>query len=202
MGGRAVWWIPVVAIGVVSNLDNLGVGVSLGFRSGRVPYLPNVIIALITMIGTAAAMVLGRELGREMSPSMDRLLGAGVVLVVGIGSIVAALSANSDGPGDEECPPDHAVDQIMVGEPSVSVREALVLGVALSVNNVGTGIGAGAAGLSPVATTIVAGLFSLLAIGPCSQMADLAGTRWLGGSASLVGGMLLVVVALLLAFGV
>ncbi|MHB1781653.1 MAG: manganese efflux pump [Acidimicrobiales bacterium] len=197
-----MWWIPVLAIGVTSNLDNLGVGVSLGFRSGRVPYLANVIIALITMIGTAAAMVLGRELGRELSPSMGRLFGAGVVLVVGIWSIAAALSANKDGPGDEERSPDHAVDQIMVDEPSVSVREALVLGVALSVNNVGTGIGAGAAGLPPVATTIVAGLFSLVAIGPCSQIADLAGTRWLGRSASLVGGGLLVVVAVLLAFGV
>lgn len=198
-----MWWIPVLAIGVISNLDNLGVGVSLGFRSGRVPHLANVIIALVTMIGTAVAMVLGRELGRQMSPSMGRLLGAAIVLVVGIWSIAAALSVNNKAdPGHQDRSRDHAANQTMVGDPSVSVGEALVLGVALSVNNVGTGIGGGAAGLPLVATTIVAGVFSLVAIGPCSQIADLAGTRWLGKSAPLVGGVLLVVVAVLLACGV
>lgn len=84
---------------------------------------------------------------------------------------------------------------------NVTVRESLVLGVALSVNNIGTGVGAGVAGLSPAITTAMAGALSLLAIGPGSRLACRLGARRLGRSSSVVGGMLLIAVAIALASG-
>jgi putative sporulation protein YtaF len=220
-----VWWIPVLVIGVTSNLDNLGVGVSLGVRSGRVPHRANVIIAALTMVATGAAMVLGRTLGRFLPAGAGRWSGAAIVLAVGIWSIGLALAAGADGsrrrgrilpqlrhrqllhrpanPPTQDAPTQDTSTQRGAGEgEGVGVREAFVLGVALSVNNVGTGIGAGAAGLPPLATTVVTGLLSLVAVGAFSEIARVAGARWLGRSASLVGGVLLVAVAVLLGAGI
>lgn len=225
-----MWWIPVLVIGVTSNLDNLGVGVSLGVRSGRVPHRANVIIAALTMVATGAAMLLGRALGRFLPAGAGRWSGAAIVLAVGIWSIALALAAGADGsrrrgrilpqlrrrqllhrPANppirdartQDAPTRDAPTQRGAGEgEGVGVREAFVLGVALSVNNVGTGIGAGAAGLPPLTTTVVTGLLSLVAVGAFSEIAGVAGARWLGRSASLVGGVLLVAVAVLLGVGI
>ena len=198
-----MWLIPILLIGVTSNVDNLGAGVSLGVRSGPVPRMANGIIAVITMVGTAMAMVLGRALGRELPPSDGRLAGAVIVLAIGIWSIVSTVTTRGVGAMETTgaAGRDAPTGRGDLRQQNVTVREALVLGLALSVNNLGAGIGAGMAGLPPALTTAMTGVFSLLAIGPSSRLAYALGARWLGRSSSLMGGILLIAVGIALACG-
>ena len=73
----------------------------------------------------------------------------------------------------------------------LSWREAVLLAIALSLNNVGTGVGAGIAGIPPLMTTVLAGAFSLLCVGGGSQVDRLAGPL-VGRHARLVAGLGLV----------
>ena len=73
----------------------------------------------------------------------------------------------------------------------LSWREAVLLAIALSLNNVGTGVGAGIAGIPPLMTTVLAGAFSLLCVGGGSQVGRLAGPL-VGRHARLVAGLGLV----------
>jgi putative Mn2+ efflux pump MntP len=69
-----------------------------------------------------------------------------------------------------------------------------VLGVALSLNNVGSGIGAGAAGISVLATTLLAGALSLLSVGGGASAGRWLGRFILNDRAELVSGLALVAV--------
>jgi putative Mn2+ efflux pump MntP len=73
----------------------------------------------------------------------------------------------------------------------ISSREALALGFALALNNVGTGAGAGVAGVSPLATTLLAGTLSLICIGGGSRLGWSLGSLVLGRWASLISGLIL-----------
>lgn len=75
--------------------------------------------------------------------------------------------------------------------PTVSWREAVAFGVALSVNNLGTGVGAGVSGIPAVAATMSAGLLSLACVGGGSDVGRVLGRLVLGRYAPLIAGMLL-----------
>ncbi len=198
-----MWLIPILLIGVTSNLDNLGVGVSLGVRSGPVQRMANGVIAVISMVGTAMAMLLGRAFGRQLPLSDGRVAGAVIVLAIGTWSIASTITTRSTGAMETTgaAGRDVRIERGGLRQQNVTVREALALGLALSVNNIGVGIGAGMAGLPPAITTAMAGVLSLLAIGPGSRLAHGLGARWLGRSSSLMGGILLIAVGIALACG-
>ena len=67
-----------------------------------------------------------------------------------------------------------------------------MLGVALSLNNIGSGVGAGIAGVPPVVTTLLAGLFSLLCVGDGSRLGRSLGRLLLPGLTQFVAGAVLV----------
>lgn len=75
----------------------------------------------------------------------------------------------------------------------ISYREALVLGVALSLNNVGSGIGAGVADVPLLPTTVLAGLFSLLCLGVRIIDRAILRSSGPGRSRALISGLILVV---------
>ncbi|MEK5438222.1 MULTISPECIES: hypothetical protein [Paenibacillus] len=43
-------WLSIIIIGLASNLDNLGIGVSFGARSTRITPFSNLIIAVLSIL--------------------------------------------------------------------------------------------------------------------------------------------------------
>lgn len=183
--------LSAVLIAAVSNLDNLGVGFAFGMRDTRVAIAPNLLIAALTMAGTAGAMTSGRALSHLMSPSLATDAGALIIIAIGLATAMSSLRtlrragcaavgrhSLSGAPG--------------ISSNSVSWREALPIGVALSLNNVGAGVGAGIAGVSPPLTTLLAGAFSFICLGGGSRVGWSAGRSVFGRWAQLVAGVVLV----------
>lgn len=186
-----ILWLAAVPVALVSNLDNLTVGVALGIRKTRIAATRNVTVALVTMAATAGAMTSGRALSVLLPSSAAQALGSAVIIVVGVVTMVAS----SGGSGTTTSPP--LLERLGIHRETgvgdtLSHGEALVLGVALSLNNVGTGVGAGVAGVPPLATTLLAGLFSLLAVGGGAAVGRLLTRPFTGGRARFVAGGVLV----------
>ncbi|MBV9336220.1 MAG: manganese efflux pump [Solirubrobacterales bacterium] len=194
--------LPAVLIAVVSNLDNLGVGVALGIRGTKVPPIPNLIIAAMTMAGTAAAMTSGRALSRLIDPSTAASLGAVIIIAVGALSLLAALFAGRAPSHAPRVLESESLRRRGNGGKTISYREALELGVALSLNNIGSGVGAGIAGIPPLATTALAGAFSLLSIGGGSWAGRPLRGLLLGDRAPLASGVALMAVGIAMLSGV
>lgn len=177
-----MFWLSAILIAAVSNLDNLSVGVALGMRGRPVGLAPNAIIAAVTMAATAAAMTSGRAIARLLPSAIASDLGAGIIITLGVLTVFASRR-EPHRPAETEGPS---------GAQTVSWREALVLGVALSLNNIGSGVGAGIAGVSPLATTLLAGAFSLLSVGGGSRLGWSFGRLLFADRARVVAGVLLV----------
>jgi putative Mn2+ efflux pump MntP len=185
-----VLWLSAVLIAAVSNLDNLAVGFAFGMRDTRIAAPANVVIAAVTMAGTAGAMTSGRALSRLMPPAVASVLGSLIIIAIGAGTIVASLHAvrrpaTAPVPGRARLRPDRVENEVMSG------RKALALGIALSLNNVGSGVGAGVAGVSPLATTLLAGVLSLICVGGGSRVGWSVGRIVPGQRAPLLAGLVL-----------
>jgi putative Mn2+ efflux pump MntP len=189
-------WLAALLIGVVSNLDNLGVGVALGIRGTRIDAMANLTVAGITMAATAAAVMFGHVLARLVPSAVTDWLGP--VIIIAIGITTALTSARS--PRLPGCA--RAWRHPRSTEGVITWREAFVLGVALSVNNLGTGVGAGVSGIPVLATTASAGLISLVCVGGGSHFGRTLGRLVLERHAPLIAGMLLLAVGVGMLSGV
>jgi putative sporulation protein YtaF len=148
-----VVWIAAVTIAVVSNLDNLTVGIALGIRPLRVDAIANLIIATVTMIGTAVAMTLGHALSDHLPAPTTHLLGG--LTLIAIGAWMTATGAHALRRPTANASPQAKGDPLtLLHKPlrategnhsgTLSDREALVLGAALAINKFASGVPAGA----------------------------------------------------------
>lgn len=185
--------LSAVLVSAVSNLDNLAVGVAFGIRETRIAPINNLIIAAITMAGTAGAVTSGGALSGLIAPDAASLVGS--LIIIGIGAATALGSLSSVRVLERiPFPTSVGLHRGSLRNGVISSREAVALGVALSLNNVGTGVGAGVAGVPPLATTLLAGVCSLLCVGGGSLVGGSLGRLLFGPRAPLIAGLVLLAV--------
>jgi putative sporulation protein YtaF len=203
------YWVPALLLALSSNLDNVGVGVAYGIRRVRVPFASNLVIALITGTGTLASMLAGQTIGDFLEPRVAGLAGGS--LLIGLGGWVVFQESHA-------VPQREAVGRVEISggirETSLASRvlavldnpfsadqdfsrhidrrEALLLGFALSLNNVVNGVAAGIAGLDPMLVTILVCIFSVLTIWIGMSAGIRFGSRAAGRSTGVVSGLLLI----------
>jgi putative sporulation protein YtaF len=206
-------WLPAVLLALSSNLDNVGVGVAYGIRRVCVPFISNLVIALITSIGSLAAMLAGKTIGSYMEPRVAHFLGG--ALLIGLGIWVAIQESRAV--VQRESPRRAEMNRRISGAGLVSRmgmildnpfsadedfsrhidrKEALLLGFALSLNNVVNGVAAGIAGLDPLLVTTLVCVFSILTIWVGMSAGYRFGARVAGRFTGVVSGMLLIALGL------
>jgi putative Mn2+ efflux pump MntP len=192
-----VFWFSVVLIAVVSNLDNLAAGVAFGMRGARIAVGPNVVIAAVTMAATAAAISFGGALRGVLPQSLAAAVGASIICAIGVWTVAGSVRPLRFSAGSRE----RGIGRVgggryplsgeLAGQQVISLREALALGVALALNNAATGVGAGVAGVSALATTLLAGALSLICVGGGSRVGQSLGRLVGDRRASLLSGVIL-----------
>lgn len=194
-------WLSVLTIAFASNLDNLAIGIAFGVRSTRIPIMSNVIIALITMVGTYLSMTIGEMIAFYMSGFVANVLGATLIACIGLWTIIDNWRkggteqpvSNQETSSDPIRNPYAAdVDQNNI----ISMKESVALGIALAMNNLAVGIGAGATNVSSLLTTMFAGLFSLTFIGFGSKVGYAMSRTWFGKYSGIIGGVLLFLIGI------
>ncbi|OAT85295.1 sporulation membrane protein YtaF [Desulfotomaculum copahuensis] len=199
-----------------SNLDNLGVGISYGTRKINLPHSANLIVAVITSTGTLLSMTIGGLVALYLPAGVSNSMGSLIMIAAGLWVILRDKKKNT-GSGKTtagEYPPLTGAGKIrlltqfntlaaVAREPyradmdysgHISPYEAVILGLALTMSNLSTGLGAGMVGLNPWLTTALVGIFSLLTLKGGIQFGNRYASRWLGDRAGLAAGLLLIII--------
>ncbi len=180
-----------VIISVSSNIDGFAVAVAYGIKKVRISLPANLLIAIISSLGTFLSMSLGEVISRFLPQSVANALGSGVLITIGLWGIWETIreerkdrrsktyySQSSHVLRDEsqhQRPFDHGdfsyTSYIENPEKAdidksgvIDARESIVLALSLTINNVGGGIGAGISGLSVSFVTALTFILSLLAV--------------------------------------
>jgi putative Mn2+ efflux pump MntP len=169
--------LSAILLAVSANLDNLGVGLAYGM-SGRGFRLAHAwLIALVSGAGTLVSMAAGEWLNDFTTEACANLIGSLLLVAIGLQAIVHAVRSEASGAARVE-------------RNATTSREAAVLAVSLSVNNLGSGLGAGISHVSVPVTTALTIAGSMAAIvGGCRLGAHAASgisKRALGVTAGLL----------------
>lgn len=203
--------LAAIIIAFTSNLDNLGFGLAYGMRSQYISLMPNLIIASVTMLATGFSIYLGSEINQIIPITIVNICGGIVIAGIGIFTIFGEkltvlfpatfprqMAFNH--PSKESHRESQKLPFLTSGySKGISLRQAVVIGMALSCNNVVTGVASGAAGIPLGITTILAGILSLICVGGGSRLGSFAGTRIFGNVAPLAAGLLLIAIGIKIA---
>ncbi|MEN9215973.1 MAG: manganese efflux pump [Gloeomargarita sp. HHBFW_bins_162] len=146
-------------LGIATNIDNMIIGTTYGLKRRRIDLVSNLIIATLNGSATFVSVLAGDYLRQFLSEQVGEFLGGLVFLVLGILTIVETYMMEP-----EKEPTDHQETISQWGLVRVPRREALALGLGLSVTNIAGGVGAGLAGFEALRMTMLMFVFSILPI--------------------------------------
>ncbi len=159
---------------LATTFDSLLVGVSYGFAKIRVPFYSLVIAGLMTGATMLVSMSLGGALGIVFGHDVARWLGSSLLVITGALALRNGHNAGEAGTAGMEPAPPVTLRYLgviihIIREPKaadidesrvIDAREAIALGVALSIDSAGVGLGAALAGFDVLWMTVLASLAS------------------------------------------
>ncbi|WP_199624490.1 sporulation membrane protein YtaF [Paenibacillus alkalitolerans] len=211
--------LSLLVLALAVSLDGFSAGISYGIRKIRIPWTSIVIVALCSGIVIYASMAAGNVFASLLSERTAAAIGAGILIAIGGWAIYQVSSASSAEEADsvEEAPAGNGGEQTIVfweirrlgliikiwRSPSVadvdrsgviSASEALLLGIALSIDSLGAGIGAALVGFPPLLTAVAIAVACGAFIAWGAKLGYLcSGFRWIGKLAVLPGCILVAV---------
>lgn len=205
-----MYLLSVILIGIATNLDNLGIGLTYGIRKIRVPLKTNIVISLLSGVAMVLSCYAGHMLKHILPLNIGNALGGILVSLIGLYTVVEYFFngrkqnniqrsdiikpedtfKNLRGIMDDPC----RADKDYSGD--ISIKEALLLGIALAINCLGTGIGAGMTGVFVWSLSISVMVFSFISISLGVYAGRKYASQHLGDRATVLAGLVLFLVGL------
>jgi len=199
-----VYFLAIFLLCLAPNLDNMAIGLAYGARKINVPFKSNLAIALFSGFATLISSFLGNLLTNYIPNYLGNIIGGSIVSVMGIYTIVSYLynkrkSKKASENGNQYLENIKAVmDDPSIADTDysgdISLKESILLGIALAVNCLGTGFGAGMTGVNVLVLTGAVIIFSLITISLGALVGRRYAARFLGDKATIISGLLLTAV--------
>ena len=171
----------LLLISSANNLDNVGVRIAYSIRGIKITTPINLWISVLTFVITSLAAFSGTRLSGLLTQKASAMIAMAILVGIGSWMIVQPYLARqrkiptdrdlADEPGGlgvlldpEKADRDHSKN--------IEFKEATLLGVGLSINNIGGGISAGMIGLNILWVGFLSATLSFLALWGGNYIAD------------------------------
>ena len=180
--------ISALLFSISANIDAFVVGLSYGIRKQHIPGLTNLLISLITFVGTLLSLWVGLRAAAFIPPTAAQIAGSTLLILLGLYYCSKYLLERLHRKRRK------GSDSLNAQSASILTwKEAAFLGLTLTVNNAGMGIGASFAGIHFLLTS----LLTLFFCGFFLITGNRIGSRWapgfLASQADLISGAIIVV---------
>ncbi|MCP1125456.1 sporulation membrane protein YtaF [Bacillus sp. AFS018417] len=202
-------YFSLILLAFTLSLDSCSVGLTYGLRNVRIPLKSIIVIGICSAVVMILSMGIGHMIAQVFSPVLATRIG-GLVLVA-IGAWVLYQFFQSD--KKEEAPQEEKVWNLEIASLGLVIQilrkptvadfdksgtisgvEALLLGMALSLDSFGAGIGASLLGYSPFTMAgLVAVMSSLFLFIGMKAGTILSNMRWLQKLTFLPGILLIII---------
>ena len=159
--------ISSLLFAISANIDSFIVGMSYGIKKSNIDLLKSTVISLVTLTGTVIAILMGTQISQFLPASSTQAIGCALLIGLGLYYIIksffsyirekikkAEVKSNECGSGTQ--------NNVPAKGSLLTMKEGLFLGLALSINNFGMGIGASITGLKLLPTAVMSLVVSVI----------------------------------------
>lgn len=197
---------PIILFVLSASIDNFTISVAYGCKNIKIGFFSNLVIAIISALGTFIAMFFGKALLNILTVNIANIIGSLALLLIGIYFFIDYLKNKKRPPCHEiskkenktasdilRCPELADVDK----SGSIDIKESVMLAIALSLNNLALGIAASASGLNLELTVLFTFIFSLVLIPLGSILSKKILGRFIGEKGSLISSLIIIFISIL-----
>jgi putative sporulation protein YtaF len=196
-------FLYAILIALTNNVDNLGARIAYSIQGTRVSTPINLWISVITFVISFGSAFSGAAALGSLGTQAASVIAMG--LLVAIGSWMVLQTRKQA--WHEEKPPERgtASPWTVLLKPHhadsdaskhIDLKEGTVLGIALSINNIGGGLSAGIIGVNPFLVGLLSALVSFVALWAGNYTAEFFVKRRVTEKAAVVGGALLIAIGI------
>ncbi len=177
-------FLMMVILGLIVSLDGLAAALAYGTRRIRLAILAVLLVSMASAMMLWLAMGLGQLICSYLPPVATRYLGTFVLLILGCYML---YQPQRTGRSNQASLPSDKTQQLLaqlrlkafglviqiLRDPTladvdksgtITWQESVLLGLALSLDSFGVGIGAAMTGLDPLLTAVIVGLITLFSL--------------------------------------
>jgi putative sporulation protein YtaF len=196
-------FLHVFIIALTNNLDNIGVRIAYTIRGIKISTAINTWISVITFaisyFAAYSGTVISGYIGKRLSSILTLILLSGIGSYMIYSQYLKRMCQGEFGQDHKKgvchilLKPENAD---MDNSKHIDFKEATVLGIALSINNVGGGVSAGMIGLNPFWVGCLSAVLSFLILWAGNVMAEFF-IKWnLSNKATITAGILLIAIGI------
>ncbi|MCI8800966.1 manganese efflux pump [Acetatifactor muris] len=184
--------------GISASLDALLVGISYGIRGIRIRFWQNMIISVITLLGTCLSVGLGHRLAAFLPQGVSSCAGSLILILLGLYVIIKWMIPLLKGRSQKPPTPQpqtalHASENNAgTYTPNLKLPEVFTLSLTLTLNNLSAGLSASLAGLALFPTAVATIVCSVLFLYSGNRLGDNPMLRLAGNAADPLSGILLI----------
>lgn len=187
--------ISVILFSISANIDAFFLGAAYGTKGCRYHIVDNITISFLTSIGTFLSMFLGEWLVSILPITTANTFGCLIIIFLGIWMMMDYFFKKNV-PDELTQKEEKALSCTSAKRHSMPIASLIALSLALTLNNLGLGFGAGITGLNPYLTSAFTFFFSLFFL--TTGMA--VGKKYLsdifGNYAVLISGLLILILGI------
>lgn len=133
-----------ILLAICVSIDSLGIGMTYGLKNTQITFWAKWILFLISFFITSLSLLAGKAISAFLPSSVTNLIGTLLLILLGIWMITQPSNADFD----------HSNH--------IDSKEAIFLGVALSLDAIGIGIGSSMIGFHSFIFPLLVALFQLI----------------------------------------
>ncbi|MGE5627583.1 MAG: sporulation membrane protein YtaF [Solirubrobacterales bacterium] len=162
--------LSIIMFAIASSSDSLIVGLSYGAKKVKINFLNNLFISSISGIGTLIAMLFGKVLLKFIPVQFSNILGSSILILFAVYLLFNFISkeiAQKKGIVEYQLYDSALKNPEIIdtnNSKTIEMKESVMLGIVLCLNNIGLGIGASITGLNIIITSVSSLIFSLIFI--------------------------------------
>lgn len=172
-------------LAISASIDSFGVGISYGIKKTKIKPSSFIVLFLLSIVVTSISILLGNIIISIISKEFITILGALFLFLIGLFIIIGATSnkeniSKSCLKKEKQCFKQYSffikflgITINIIKDPKYSdidnsnvidIKEALFLGIALSLDSISIGFGASIIGINPFIFSLLISLFQILFI--------------------------------------
>ncbi|MGL4452639.1 MAG: sporulation membrane protein YtaF [Sarcina sp.] len=198
--------IPIILFVLSASLDTFVVSLAYGIKNIRIGFLSNLVIAFISALGTFLSMLFGSMLINIIPIKSANLLGALVLLILGVYFILDYKKTKNAHASECLCSDGSCSPRAILKSPeiadadksgSIDLKESVALSLALTLNNFALGLAASITGLDISLTCIITFIFSIILIPLGIYVSKRFLNKFIIEKGSLISGIIILFLALI-----
>lgn len=131
------------------SIDSLGIGIPYGLKKTKITIISNIILFAISFCITCGSIFLGHYISALFSPTASTILGSSFLIILGVYNIYKTINNPIT---------DYDIDH----SNNIDAKEAIFLGLALSIDSACVGIGSGIIGINDIVLPFFVASFQLI----------------------------------------